>query len=46
MSIIPVFIGDGISEEYMDREYRDHDGNVVLDLDSEYLSTHVMEPKM
>jgi len=41
--MFPNYAGDGIGEHQVDREYKGRDGNVVLDVDTMFISTNVME---
>jgi len=40
----PGFAGDGIVEKYIDREHKDRDGNVILELDSMFTAVNRTEP--
>ena len=42
-SVAPSFFGDGICEKYVNREHRDKDKNVVLDLDTMFLAANTMD---
>ena len=44
LPIVPRFIGDGKGERYVDREHKDCDGNVVLELDTMFFVSNIMQP--
>jgi len=39
----PAYTGDGIGEHYVDREYKDRDGNFVLDVDTMFVSLNMAD---
>jgi len=41
--MFPIYAGDGIGEHYVDREYKDRDGNVVLDVDTMFISLNITD---
>jgi len=41
--LFPRYTGDGIGEHYVNREYKDRDGNVVLDVDTMYASVNTTD---
>jgi len=42
--IVPWFTGDGIGEKYVDREHKDCDGKVVLELDTMFFVSNMVQP--
>jgi len=44
LPMVPWFTGDGIGERYVDREHKDCNGNVALEVDTMFFVSNMMQP--